>query len=180
MLDEKVRYGIPVYIGLGRGGWSMIKNNEKKYNRLELLAIAEQTPNRNNRVTVVEEKDALGCSKTKLHFTYSDEDIASIRRAQTLMGEALTESGLGTYMPPKDDAAEIKNMYGLHHTMGTTRMSDDPLNGVVDSDCRVHGFKNIFIAGNSTFSTGGYANPTLTGLAVSLRVADKVKTMFNP
>jgi choline dehydrogenase-like flavoprotein len=63
--------------------------------------------------------------------------------------------------------------------MGTTRMSDDPRDGVVDRDCRVHGVENLYIAGSATFTTGGYANPTLTNLALSIRVADRVKEALN-
>ena len=65
-----------------------------------------------------------------------------------------------------------------HHPMGTTRMHDSPSQGVVDADCKVHGIANLFIASSSVFPTGGYANPTLTILALALRVADHVKLMM--
>ena len=55
--------------------------------------------------------------------------------------------------------------------MGTTRMHDNPRNGVVDADCRVYGVPNLFIAGSSVFPTGGFANPTLTIVALTLRLA---------
>jgi choline dehydrogenase-like flavoprotein len=51
-------------------------------------------------------------------------------------------------------------------------MHDDPRFGVVDRNCRVHGIVNLFIAGSSVFPTAGYANPTLTIVALSLRLAD--------
>ena len=57
-------------------------------------------------------------------------------------------------------------------------MHNNPKQGVVDSDCKVHGMKNLFITGSSTFPTGGYANPTLTIVAMSLRLADLVGNMF--
>ena len=56
--------------------------------------------------------------------------------------------------------------------MGTTRMSSDPATGVVDADCRVHGYHNLFVAGSSVFTTGGWANPTLTILALTDRLGD--------
>jgi choline dehydrogenase-like flavoprotein len=56
--------------------------------------------------------------------------------------------------------------------MGSTRMSRDPRRGVVDSDCRVHGIANLYVAGGSVFPTGGYANPTLTIVALALRLAE--------
>jgi len=56
--------------------------------------------------------------------------------------------------------------------MGGTRMSADPATGVVDADCRVHGYDNLYVAGSSVFPTGGWANPTLTIIALSLRLAE--------
>jgi choline dehydrogenase-like flavoprotein len=57
-------------------------------------------------------------------------------------------------------------------------MHNDPRQGVVDPDCRMHGVGNLFIAGPSVFPTGGYANPVLTIIALSLRLADLVKKQF--
>lgn len=62
--------------------------------------------------------------------------------------------------------------------MGTTRMHVDPRQGVVDGDCRVHGIANLFIAGPSVFPTGGYANPSLTIVALALRLADRLKQLL--
>lgn len=172
---DKVRYNVPVLMGLGRGGWSKAADNEKKYDRLELLAMIEQSPNPDNRITLTDEKDELGCPKIKVHFKWNPDDLKSIQRAQEIMAEALVETGLGRYEPPKLSVESVKTLTGLHHMMGTTRMSEDPRHGVVDRDCRVHGISNLFIAGSAVFTTGGYANPTLTNLALSIRVTDKVK-----
>lgn len=175
---ENVRYGVPFLVGLGRGGWSRIANNEKKYDRLEVLALVEVSPNPENRVTLVDDKDALGCQKIKLHYLCSEDDIASVKCAQKIVGEAFEATGLGYYEPPKVAADVMKTLTGTHHMMGTTRMSDDPKVGVVDRDCCVHGMNNLFIAGSAVFPTGGYANPTLTNLALSIRIADKVKSLL--
>lgn len=172
---EKIRYNVPVLMGLGRGGWSRMANNEKKYNRLELLALVEQSPNPDNRITLIDEKDDLGCQKIKAHYICSDQDIENVKRAQKVFGEALEETGLGRYEQPSESAEIMKSLTGSHHMLGTTRMSDDPRHGVVDKNCRVHGVRNLFIAGSAVFTTGGYANPTLTNLALSIRVADQVK-----
>ena len=59
--------------------------------------------------------------------------------------------------------------------MGTTRMHEDPKQGVVDAEGRVHGLANLFVAGSSVFPTGGAANPTLTLVALALRLADRLK-----
>ena len=59
--------------------------------------------------------------------------------------------------------------------MGTTRMHRDPTLGVVDENCRVHGVANLYVAGSSVFPTGGASNPTLTIVALALRLADHLK-----
>jgi choline dehydrogenase-like flavoprotein len=70
---------------------------------------------------------------------------------------------------PKSDV-----FYGAHH-MGTTRMHADPRKGVVDAQCRAHGMSNLSIAGSSVFPAVGFSNPTLTILALALRIADNVR-----
>jgi choline dehydrogenase-like flavoprotein len=66
------------------------------------------------------------------------------------------------------------NLHGGYHHMGTTRMHRDSKRGVVDENCRVHGLSNLYIAGPSVFPTGGYANPVLTIVALTLRLADYI------
>lgn len=67
---------------------------------------------------------------------------------------------------------KLRDMY---HHIGTTRMSHSPREGAVDPDCRVHGVANLYLAGSSVFPTSGYANPTLTIVALALRLADRLK-----
>ena len=64
---------------------------------------------------------------------------------------------------------------GNFHHLGTTRMHTDPTMGVVDADCRVHGVRNLYVAGSSVFPTYGCSNPTLTVVALALRLADHLK-----
>jgi choline dehydrogenase-like flavoprotein len=67
------------------------------------------------------------------------------------------------------------SLSGANHHMGTTRMGDDPKSGVVDSNCCVHGIQNLYIAGSSVFPTAGSGVPTLSIVALSLRLADHLK-----
>jgi choline dehydrogenase-like flavoprotein len=66
---------------------------------------------------------------------------------------------------------------GKHH-MGTTRMHTIPHKGVVDENCLVHGVNNLYIAGSSVFPTSGMANPTLTIVALAIRLAERVKQVM--
>jgi choline dehydrogenase-like flavoprotein len=54
---------------------------------------------------------------------------------------------------------------------GTTRMHDDPALGVTDRNARVHGMDNLYVAGASVFPAAGFANPTLSIVALTLRLA---------
>jgi choline dehydrogenase-like flavoprotein len=75
----------------------------------------------------------------------------------------------------EDDDSWPEVVIGGNHHMGTTRMSDDPRRGVVDRNTRVHGTDNLYIAGSSVFPTSGAANPTLTIVAMTLRLADLLR-----
>jgi len=80
---------------------------------------------------------------------------------------------LATLVPSSE--ARDKILIGSYHHLGTTRMSDDPKRGVVDRNCRVHGVENLFVAGGSVFPTVGISNPTLTIVALAIRLADFVR-----
>ena len=66
---------------------------------------------------------------------------------------------------------------GDHH-LGALRMSS-VAGGMALSTAhsRLHNVDNLYIAGSAVFPTGGYANPTLTIVALALRLADHLKTI---
>jgi choline dehydrogenase-like flavoprotein len=119
----------------------------------------------------------FGCPKLEVHWHWPQEDINQTLRAQTLIAGELERAGLGTLKLVHDPEGlpNIDRPVGSHYLMGTTRMHDNPKQGVVDANCRVHGIHNLFVAGSSTFPTGGYANPTLTIVAMALRLGDLLK-----
>jgi choline dehydrogenase-like flavoprotein len=47
---------------------------------------------------------------------------------------------------------------------------------VVDADLKVHSLPNLFVVGASVFPTGSHANPTMTILALALRLAEHFRT----
>ena len=140
-----------------------------------LAHIAEQTPNPDSRVSLADECDCLGLNRVRLHWQLSAIDILSTVRTQQIIGEELRRAGLGRLFIQHRDATLPPDLHGGYHHMGTTRMHTDPRQGVVDERCRVHGISNLFIAGPSVFPTGGYANPTLTTVALAVKLADDVK-----
>jgi len=144
------------------------------YNRVE------QAPNPDSRVTLVAERDSLGQNRIQLDWRLSAIEKQTIRRAQEVIGQELGRAGLGRLRVTldNDDPSRPPLLEGGWHHMGTTRMHIDPKKGVVNENCRVHGISNLFIAGSSVFPTGGSANPTLTIVALAVRLADHVKKLM--
>lgn len=165
-------------IGFDQGGWSDLEDKDKKFGLLEVVHITEQAPDPDNRVTIGTELDALGCRKVQLHWRWNEIDIRSIRRSQDIFAEEIARAGLGKLKLERDKGDPHPILLSVHHHMGTTRMHADPKQGVVDANCQVHGLPNLFIAGSSVFPTGGFANPTLTIVALSIRLADHVKKVM--
>ncbi len=139
---------------------------------------AEHLPNPDSRVTLARETDALGVPRLAIDFRYSDADTAPLIRAHECFAQWLDGTGLGAvhWMVPREASGAhiIAQCYDGHHQIGTTRMSVSAVTGVVDTDCRVHGCANLFVAGSSVFPTSAEANPTLTALALGLRTAKLV------
>ena len=139
----------------------------------------EQAPNPESRVTLSRERDALGQQRVRLEWCTTPLDRRTAERAPHLIGAELERAGLGHIeRAVGGDAWPPPPLQGLRgHHMGTTRMSADPRHGVVDPQCRVHGSANLFIAGSSVFPTAGAGAPTLTIVALALRLADHLKPM---
>ena len=152
----------------------------KKDNRFYLFYQTEQAPHPESRVMLHGERDALGMPRleTKIHFT--DLDIRTVIRTHYLIRRQFEKTGTGELNYEESALKEklkddICNFNSFAHHIGTTRMSRDREDGVVDCNCRVHGVTNLFVAGSSVFATSGHANPTLTFVALALRLADHLK-----
>jgi len=140
----------------------------------------EQMPNPASRVTLSSRRDALGQNRVALDWRPGDAEKATVRRAMELVGLEMGRLGLGRVRARTlaDGPGWPGDMQGSRHHMGTTRMADDPRVGVVDAQCRVHGIANLHIAGSSVFASSGFANPTLTIVALALRLADGLARKF--
>jgi choline dehydrogenase-like flavoprotein len=160
---------------MGRCGWSEWKSKERKFGYYEVWSLIEQSPDPDNRITLSDQVDRLGCRKAKLQWQLSESDLERITRSQDIMAEDINRSGLGKLNLYRDNGKPFLMSTTAHHHIGTTRMSADPTQGVVDGNCKVHGVSNLYIASSAVFPTGGYANPTLTILAIAIRLADQVK-----
>lgn len=148
-----------------------------------LMTRQEQSPNPDSRVMLSAEKDALGVPRAKLDWRLSEIDKRSIRTFYELLGREVGRTGIGRIQMREwllsDDKSWPAFVSGGWHHMGTTRMHNDPGQGVVDPNCKVHGLANLYIGGAAVYPTAGSANPTLTLVALSLRLADHLKTRLS-
>ncbi len=136
----------------------------------------EQVPDPDSRVSLADERDALGLPKIRLNWRLAEQDRRSFVEHMRSLALEYGALGMGRMLVHiEDDGLWPNKVNGGNHHMGTTRMSDDPKRGVVDPDCRVHGMENLYVAGSSVFPTCGSANPTLTLVALALRLADHLK-----
>ena len=120
----------------------------------------------------------LSSKHPALDWRLSSIDHEGIIKAQTLIAQEVGRDGFGRARIDIDPNPRIpleKCQGGAHH-MGTTRMSDNPSMGVTDRNAKVHYVRNLYVAGSSLFPTCGHANPTLTIVATSLRLADHLKS----
>lgn len=171
--DEKRRPPIPGELPMG--GWSAWSNKEKTFRCFEIISQTEQAPDPNNRVVLSRDRDQLGCPKAELHWRWTEMDYSHARRGQEILVQEVERMGLGKVLLDHQDGKPKLFHPTSHHHMGTTRMHVDPTQGVVDENCKVHSVSNLFIASSSVFPTGSYANPTLTIVALAVRLADHVK-----
>jgi len=171
----------------GRGGASKIlsrllrsrgrRGGEPR--RLRARNFMEMAPDPENRVTLGTARDPFGQPVAHVRHKSGELDRRSIVSLHRALHRDLERSGWGTLDSdvtvgadpwPIDEEAS--------HHMGTTRMGSDPRSSVVDPECRLHGVANVYLAGSSVFCTSGSANPTLTIVALALRLASTLAERF--
>ncbi|BBH45955.1 FAD-dependent oxidoreductase [Pseudomonas sp. KU43P] len=147
-----------------------------------ISTMIEQFPNVQSHLSLLDEKDALGVGKVNVNWALSDDDRHTIKCIGSELAKQFAEMGLGFVKLNEfvyDPSLPLKLQPHAHH-MGTTRMAASPEFGVVDSDCKVFGTHNLYVAGSSIFATSGASNPTMPLLQFALRLADhldeKLKT----
>jgi choline dehydrogenase-like flavoprotein len=148
----------------------------------DLYVRAEQAPNPESRVVLGERLDRLGYPQPVLHWRVLRQDWETVVRTAALVASALEERyGAVSRLSIREDKpwpwepagpAESGNATWGNHHLGTTRMADDPAQGVVDRDCLLRGTANLYVAGSSVFPTGACANPTFTIVALAHRLVD--------
>ncbi|MGF6709334.1 choline dehydrogenase-like flavoprotein [Luteibacter sp. W1I16] len=147
--------------------------------RVELVGFFEQAPHRDSRVTLGTDTDGLGLRRVRVDWRLDDLDRHTWRTMTRIAGDGLAAACDGRFDPAPWTLGEgPPALRGTAHHMGTTRMADDAAHGVVDPQGKVHGMDNLHIAGSSVFPTGGWAFPTFTIVALSLRLAEQLRDLL--
>ncbi len=149
--------------------------------RWRMRAAFETGFRHDNRVILSDGRDKLGRRQVRIEWQIGGADLENMRRVTQRFDQAVTDAGVGHLERAFPDTAAgwREALEPAKHHMGATRMHVAPDRGVVDENSRVHGTSNLFIAGSSVFPSGGYANPTLTIVALALRLGDHLKRLVS-
>jgi choline dehydrogenase-like flavoprotein len=136
----------------------------------------ENLPNPDSRIMLSDATDLFGQRKVICDWRVGEIELRTVHRAAQLVAEEFGRLGLGRSWSRVlwNPDEWMSNVPGKHHT-GTTRMSHDPADGVVNTDCRMHSVDNLYVSSSAVFPTEGQAAPTLTIVALAIRLADRLK-----
>jgi choline dehydrogenase-like flavoprotein len=144
-----------------------------------LVLDLEQAPDPQSRISLAEDRDVLGLRRVRANWRLGELERQTAATFTRFVAAEFARLGLGRCrLEPWLQDTRVPLTAALqetYHYIGTTRMADDPREGVVDRKCAVHGMENIYVAGSSVFSTAGQANPTLTIIALALRLSDHLR-----
>lgn len=133
----------------------------------------EQAPNRDSRVYLGSRRDSLGMPQLIVDWRFTPLDHEAFDVLVPTLQKAFVQAGLGR-LDFGSKPLRLNEMMDASHHMGATRMGADCSEGVVDSNCRVFGVDNLFIASSSVFPIGHSYSPTYTILAVARRIGAHV------
>jgi choline dehydrogenase-like flavoprotein len=149
---------------LADGHWgTALREYMRDYNHWTVYgALSELLPHPDNRVTLADERDRHGLEIARLDYTQTDNDRANIAFAKDTITRMLHTAG----------AEDILTIDRYAHLIGGARMGAHPGDSVCDADHRLWGVPNVFVTDGSALPTQGAANPALTIMAESSRVAE--------
>lgn len=135
---------------------------------------AEQTPNPGSRIMLGDRRDALGQRRVVIRWRASQEDRLRVARGVSVAGRALERAGVGRiFMHDIEQQLARLTPIGGHH-IGTARMAETSSSGVVDRHGEAFDVSGLYVLGAASFPTSGFANPTLTIVALAIRMAGRV------
>ncbi|MEO0829763.1 MAG: GMC oxidoreductase [Pseudomonadota bacterium] len=149
------------------------KLRRSRLNRYRLAYHSEHYPNAESQVHLTDETDQYGRPTLDIDFHFSSSDFDAVAKAHRALAARLEASGLAKLSYEDGRLSEQVASFARdgYHQLGMTRMSDEPSSGVVDRNLRVHGLDNVYTVSTGVFPTSGQANPTLSIVCFSLRLA---------
>lgn len=151
--------------------------SQQSYKTFTTFVRTEMPPIANNKCYLVEEKDVFGNQNVALSYSVDQNTDHTLQTLAKTLALELGKNSVGRLKLNYQTGEHKDKMLPAWHHMGTTRMSDSAINGVVDKNCKVFGVSNLYLAGSSIFATSSYANPTFTIVALALRLADHLKSV---
>ncbi len=148
-----------------RYGWS--RQPDRALAEFGMVVNLEQRPDPRNRIQLGARNDRFGNALPHLSLEWSAEEQARLDRLRELLHNWFRIAALGTLRLERGRWPDLS----AHHHAGTTRMARRQQDGVVDPDGAVFGLENLYITGGSVMPTAGFVNPTLTIVALALRLA---------
>jgi choline dehydrogenase-like flavoprotein len=141
---------------------------------------SEQVPNVNSTVTLSDERDGIGMRRLNIDLQFTQQDVDGVVKAHQYWDEYLRKHNCGylKYVASDLKASVWDQAKDGFHQVGTTRMSAHPSDGVVGTNCNIHGFDDLFVASSSVFVTSGQANSTFMIVAFALRLANHLQKIL--
>lgn len=169
---RRLAAGLPLLAG---AAVARLRKRPYRLDHLVMVDQIEQAPDAVSRLALGADRDRFGCARLRVEWRVGAGTRTTHRRFHELLAARVREQGIGTLKSAWLANPDFEPAYEDNaHPMGATRMSRDPRDGVVDQDGRVHALRNLYVAGSSIFPAGGQANPTLTIVALALRLADRL------
>ncbi len=168
---------IPALNAYWLGRFIYIKNSNAR-----LTIMLEQSPSEKSFIGLSAVTDRYGMPLAEIHWHISDDTIKTLLEFCPMLESQFKNLNMGTIIWDswlhEDDETIKQHLADAFHHMGTTRMSKTQAAGVVDENCCLHGVNNLFVAGSSVFPTSGHSNPTLTFMALAMRLSEHIKSKF--
>ncbi len=144
----------------------------------DLHVVAEQMPHYDNRIALADETDIFGMPLAAIKWRVFDADLKPFFAYKCLFDAFWKRQGLervgGLVWTDASTISDRSSQVDVFHPGGTTRMGADCNTAIVDPDLRVYNFRNLWTASTATFPSGGGANPTMTLMLFTLRLADRL------
>jgi choline dehydrogenase-like flavoprotein len=144
-------------------------------NGVDLRVHCEQAPHPDSRITLADDRDALGLFRTRLDWRIGELELMTVQKFANYAVQQFEAAGIarGTIYHESLENLEAfaRHAVDTYHHMGTARMAVSADAGVVDPDCKLFGIDNGFVCSSAVFPTSGFSNPTHTILALAVRLA---------